>query len=50
MEITLKVRVDTEGASADQLEHLPAEVRRVVENCLVEWIPRTQVELVNPEA
>lgn len=51
MEITIKITVDTEGASADQLEHLPAEILRVTENCLTEWLPgKTRVELVNKEA
>lgn len=51
MEITIKIKVDTEGASEDQVEHLPAEILRVTENCLSEWLPgKTRVELVSTEA
>jgi hypothetical protein len=50
MEITIKITVNTEGASAEQLEYLPAEILRVVENCVTEWLPNSRTELVNKEA
>lgn len=39
MEITLKVRIDTGDATREQTEHLPEELRRFVEQTLIEWSP-----------
>lgn len=39
MEITLKVSIGTDGATRDQVEHFPEEVRRTVEQMLMDWSP-----------
>jgi hypothetical protein len=50
MEITLKITVNTDGATDEQTRNLPEEVRTLVENYLDHLLNAPRVEIVRMEA